>query len=65
MTRRQRGKVATLERRLKFLEWRIPTYTVPERADRDKAEAAALTWALTIVHGAERYSILGDLEALA
>lgn len=46
LNRPDRRKVETLQRRADFLAERIPTYTDPPKANRDRAELAALRWAI-------------------
>lgn len=64
MTRREKDRVATLERRRDFLAARVKSYRKDGSPDRDKAELHALNWALHIIEAADREGFLDDMKML-
>lgn len=60
MTRRDKERVSTLERRRDFLAKRVSNYRADGNDSRDRAELYALNWALRIVEEAERTGVLND-----
>lgn len=63
--RRRRERAAALERRRDFLAKRIRHYRPDGDPNRDRAELAALNWALQIIRAAERSDVLDELEQVA
>lgn len=62
MTRRERDRIAVLERRREHLARRLMEHSGYRGLDYDRA---ALGWALQVIRAAEREGILRDLEAVA
>lgn len=63
--RRRRDRIETPERRQRFLASRIATYRADGNPSRDRAELAALGWAVQIIRAAEKSGLLDELEAVA
>lgn len=58
---RRNRRLAVLKRRRDFLADRITNYR-GKNASRDKAELAALSWAIQVVQAAKAEGVIDDLE---
>jgi hypothetical protein len=63
MTTNERHKFNRLRSRVRFLDERIASVEARElRADYDRAERAAIQWALRVIQGADERGILEEVS---
>lgn len=63
--RRRRERIRVLERRQRHLASRIRSHPNWTGLSYDRAELAAVSWALQIVRAADRSDVLDELEQVA